>query len=114
MLRLEETEMAELPGAGIRWRDGQDLRRYRGKAGAQQFHGRTGRPRIVGHAQRAQGPFVIREILQRLEARLAEEIALARDPFQPFEEYALWQVMAESGPAGRITQHARQWPAGEI
>src|SRR5260370_26042903 len=74
VLGAEKAEMADAGHRGLGGRDGQDFRPGRSKSRAKKLDGRSGRPRIVGKAQRAHCPAVRRKILERLELGIVGQL----------------------------------------
>src|SRR6266851_2231990 len=89
MLGAEESEMADFCDADVGGRYGEDFWLRRLKSGAQKFDCRSRRPGIVRKAERAQRAWKFRKILQRLERRIVEQIALAHHPADPLQKHAL-------------------------
>src|ERR1044072_3385033 len=98
MLGAEEPEMPDLRRAHIRGTNIDPFRRRAGEAGAQQVDRGWRGPRVVGEADRAQRAAIAREIRQRIERRVVEEIARLHHPAGPFEEYVARQVLADAEP----------------
>src|SRR5215212_6899800 len=75
VLGAKKTEMADR--AQVSGRDRNYFRLDRAKARTEQFDSRTRRPGIIGQAQRAHCPAVMRKILQLGELGIIQQIAFA-------------------------------------
>ena len=64
--------------------------------------------------ERAHRAPVVRKILQCAEIWIVEQIARAHHPARPLLENALGQILAQTAPAGRITQQPGEGEADEI
>src|SRR5215208_2833438 len=100
----KETEMADVAHLSFGGRDRDDFRRDRSKSRTEHFDRWPRCPGIIGEAQRAHGPAIIRKVLYCRELGIVEQIAFAHDPVDPLQKGVLGQILTQTDPPRRITQ----------